>query len=285
MNKQKRWEDLELKDDFMFAKVMRDPKLCREMLERLLEIEISDIEYPEEQKTIDLSYDSRSVRLDLYVKDDKSTVYNVEIQTVNTRELPKRSRYYQGMIDLNLIEKGEPYRKLNKSYVIFICTFDPFGEDFYRYTFENICREKKDLTLNDEAVKLFFNTAGTRGNVSPETKAFLKYVGGIPSEDAYVKKLQSKIEAAKSNEEWRREYMTLLMRDKENIEKGFQEGMKEGIKEGMKEGMKAGATEEKLRMVKSLLQMNTLSDEEIADAAQMSMEELQEIKKDLKKNR
>ena len=79
--------------------------------------------------------------------------------------------------------------------------------------------------------------------------------------------------------------MTLLMRDKENIEKGFQEGMKEGIKEGMKEGMKAGATEEKLRMVKSLLQMNTLSDEEIADAAQMSMEELQEIKKDLKKNR
>ena len=277
MNKQKRWEDLELKDDFMFAKVMRDPKLCREMLERLLEIEISDIEYPEEQKTIDLSYDSRSVRLDLYVKDDKSTVYNVEIQTVNTRELPKRSRYYQGMIDLNLIEKGEPYRKLNKSYVIFICTFDPFGEDFYRYTFENICREKKDLTLNDEAVKLFFNTAGTRGDVSPETKAFLKYVGGIPSEDAYVKKLQSKIEAAKSNEEWRREYMTLLMHDKENIEKGFQEGIKAG--------MQAGATEEKLRMVKSLLQMNTLSDEEIVAAAQMSIEELREIKKDLKKNR
>ena len=88
--------------------------------------------------------------------------------------------------------------------------------------------------------------------------------------------------------------MTLLMRDKENIEKGFQEGMKEGIKEGIKEGrkegikegmkagMQAGATEEKLRMVKSLLQMNTLSDEEIVAAAQMSMEELQGIKKDLK---
>ncbi len=71
--------------------------------------------------------------------------------------------------------------------------------------------------------------------------------------------------------------MTLLMRDKENIEKGFQEGIKEG--------MQAGATEEKLRMVKSLLQMNSLSDEEIVDAAQMTMEELQEIKKDLKKIR
>ena len=41
MSTQKKWEDLELKDDFMFAKVMRDPKLCREMLERLLEIEIA----------------------------------------------------------------------------------------------------------------------------------------------------------------------------------------------------------------------------------------------------
>ena len=38
-------------------------------------------------------------------------------------------------------------------------------------------------------------------------------------------------------------------------------------------------------MVKSLLQMNSLSDEEIVDAAQMTMEELQEIKKDLKKIR
>ena len=267
MSTQKNWEDLELKDDFMFAKVMRDPKLCREMLERLLEIEIASIEYPEEQKTIDLSYDSRSVRLDLYVKDDKNTVYNVEIQTVDTKELPKRSRYYQGMIDLNLIEKGEPYQKLNRSYVIFICTFDPFGKGLYRYTFENLCKEQKDISLNDEAVKLFFNTAGTEGEITGETKAFLNYVGGISSEDAYVKELQSKVEAAKRNEEWRREYMTLLMRDKENIEKGFQQGFKQG------------AADEKLRMVKSLLRMSILSEEKIADAAGISLEELQEIKK------
>lgn len=64
--------------------------------------------------------------------------------------------------------------------------------------------------------------------------------------------------------------MTLLMRDKENIEKGFQQGMKEGLEQG--------ASEEKLRMVKSLLQMNILSEEKIADAAVISLEELQEIK-------
>lgn len=39
-----------------------------------------------------------------------------EMQTVHEEGLPKRSRYYQGMIDLSLIEKGEPYKNLNRSY-------------------------------------------------------------------------------------------------------------------------------------------------------------------------
>lgn len=48
------------------------------------------------------------------------------MQTTKYEELPKRSRYYQDIIDLNLIEKGEAYDILNTSYVIFICTFDFF---------------------------------------------------------------------------------------------------------------------------------------------------------------
>ncbi|MFR8549093.1 MAG: Rpn family recombination-promoting nuclease/putative transposase [Lachnospiraceae bacterium] len=274
MNTQKSWEELELKDDFMFAKIMRDRTLCKKMLERLLEIEIEKIEYPEEQKTIDLSYDSRSIRLDLYVKDNKDTVYNVEIQTVDTKELPKRSRYYQGMIDLNLIEKGEPYQKLNRSYVIFICTFDLFGEGLYRYTFENLCREKTDLSLNDEAIKIFFNTSGTKGEITDEAKAFLKYVGGVSSEDSYVQELQAKINNAKRNEEWRREYMTLLMRDKENIEKGRLEGLAEGKAAGLAEGK----AEEKKRIAKMLLQKGTFSDLDIAGMIGIPLEELLEIK-------
>ena len=86
MAKQKTWEELELKDDFMFAKVMRDPGLCKEMLELLLGLKISKIEYPEEQKTIDISYDRRSVRLDVYVQDEENTVYNVDYS--NSRVIP-----------------------------------------------------------------------------------------------------------------------------------------------------------------------------------------------------
>ena len=58
------------------------------------------------------------------------------MQTTNTRDLPKRSRYYQGTIDLNMMSAGATYDKLKQSYIIFINTFDLFGKGFPKYTFE-----------------------------------------------------------------------------------------------------------------------------------------------------
>ena len=43
-------EDLTFTDDFMFGYVMRQPEICKEMLERLLKIKIEKLEYPELQK-------------------------------------------------------------------------------------------------------------------------------------------------------------------------------------------------------------------------------------------
>ena len=133
----KKFEELELRDDSMFGVVMRDPKYCKPFLETILGIKISHIEYPKFQKTIDLSADAKSVRLDVYVEDGENTVYNIEMQTTKKDNLPKRMRYYQGMIDLNILEKGEGYRNLKRSFVIFICTFDLFGQGRHLYTFEN----------------------------------------------------------------------------------------------------------------------------------------------------
>ena len=93
------WEKLEIKDDFLFAKVMRDKKICRMLLEKLLQIEIKDIVYLEEQKTLAIGKDAKSVRLDVYLEEG-DRVFDLEMQTTNKRNLPKRSRYYQGMIDL-----------------------------------------------------------------------------------------------------------------------------------------------------------------------------------------
>lgn len=124
------------------------------------------------------------------------------------------------MIDLQLIDKGQLYDELKRSYVIFICPFDLYGKGRHIYTFENICKEDGSISMGDEAVKIFLNAKGTMDDVSDELKAFLDYVAGKKPKDAYVERLEEAVKEAKKNREWRHEYMTLLMRDQENVKKG-----------------------------------------------------------------
>ncbi len=210
------WESLGISNDFMFGKIMQDAELCKELLQRILpDLEIDHIEYPEAQK---------SIRLDVYVRDGKGSIYDIEMQVVDTKELPKRSRYYQSMIDLQLIDKGEYYKKLKPSYIIFICPFDLFDKRRHIYTFENICKEDNSVFLKDGAVKIFLNADSDQDDVSQELKAFLDYVAGKVPADDFVQRLEEAVEQARKNREWRHEYMTLLMRDQENIEKGIEKG-------------------------------------------------------------
>ena len=133
------------------------------------------------------------------------------MQTTKYEELPKRSRYYQDIIDLNLIEKGEAYDILNTSYVIFICTFDFFESNKSMYEFENICINRPELKLNDGTHKIFLNTKGDRSGISKELKLLLDYFDGKEPESKLAKKIDQKVFEAKRNDQWRREYMSYQM--------------------------------------------------------------------------
>ena len=128
-----------------------------------------------------------------------------------------------------MIDKGEPYKKLKPSYIIFICPFDQFGMGRHIYTFENTCREDNSIFLKDGTTKISLNAKGTMDDVSPELKAFLDYVAGKNPADPFVDELEEAVKNARKNREWRHEYMTLLMRDQENKEIGREEGKAEGI--------------------------------------------------------
>ena len=213
-------EKLTITDDFMFGAVMRNPKLCKPLLELILGMKIRKIEYPELQKAVDARYGSKAIRLDVYVEDEAGTVYDVEIQTTRKKHLPMRTRYYQGVIDLHILEKGEDYTKLRRSFVIFICTYDPFGKGRYVYTFENLCREDKSIALNDGATKIILNTKGYVGEISDELRALLRYMDGLAPEDSYTKALDSAVMDVRKDEKWRREYMVLMERDREKMRLG-----------------------------------------------------------------
>lgn len=213
-NFDKKWESLQIKNDYIFSKVMRDKEICIALLEKLLKMKIKDIVYLEEEKTINIDYAAKSVRLDVYVEDG-NRVFNLEMQATAKKELPYRSRYYQGMIDLNSIEKGASYKKLKESYVIFICTFDPFEKGLAQYTFENLCEEDTTIRLNDGTKKIFFNATDYDKAEDEDVREFLRYVNGEKSDNPFVRILDGKVVKVKSSKEWRREYMTLLMREQD----------------------------------------------------------------------
>lgn len=140
------------------------------------------------------------------------------------------------MLDLDMLDKGVSYKKLKHSFVIFICTFDAFDKERYCYTFENMCQEEEGLRLDDGTTKIFLNALGTKGDVSPELKAFLGYVAGHKSDDEFVKELDAEVTKVRTSKEWRREYMTLLMRDRENVEKGIEQGKMQVVLTMLQEG-------------------------------------------------
>ena len=76
----KDWEDLTIRDDFMFKAVMKNAELCKSVLEAILSQPIRDIRYLGEALSLKAGYMSKGVRLDVYVEDEAHTVYDVEMQ-------------------------------------------------------------------------------------------------------------------------------------------------------------------------------------------------------------
>ena len=236
----KPWEELTIRDDYMFKLVMKSRRICKKMLEGTLRIRIAKIRYLETEKSIAAPYRSKGIRLDVYVKDEKDTVYNIEMQIrrLEGDALFKRARYYQSMMDADLLAAGADYDELNKTIIIFICPFDPFGEGRYIYTFENLCMENKDLELRDGATKIFLNTKGTIGDITDTIKAFLRYVDGVLTDNSLVQEIEEEIRKVKLEEGERVNYMTFAMKMMEERKEGRAEGRREGRREGRKEGQR-----------------------------------------------
>ena len=229
-------EQLTLTDRFLFFKVMQDAELCKRLLEIILGVEIERIEYPEGEKTIEIFRNAKGIRLDIYVKDGGSTVYNVEMQAAHAANLPQRSRYYQNLIDANLLDRGENYRLLNRSYVIFICMEDLFHKGRHIYTFENRCREEVGLVLGDGTVKIFLNPYSDMEDVTPELGNFLRYLEEGVAVDEYTERLVKAVETAKRDPRLMVEYMSYYAEQadrraekEESHAAGLEEGMVCGI--------------------------------------------------------
>ena len=225
----KPWEELTITDDYMFKLVMRHKRFCKRLIEKILNIRIKDIHYLEEEKSFKFKYDSKGIRLDVYVEGD-DTIYDIEMQVRNygDQELAYRSRYYQSMIDMDSLARGALYKELRPSIIIFLCPFALFDKERHIYTFRNICQEDKTLELHDGATKIFLSSQGKANDVAPDVKAFLDYMNGLPAADDFIKEIDACINETKANHEERVSYMTYEMKMREAHDDGRAEGLAEG---------------------------------------------------------
>ena len=271
-----KFENLTIQSDFIFKKVMSRKRICIHLLEELLQIKIADISYFEAEKSLEPDYASRGIRLDIIVADDKNTHYNLEMQVNNIKNpdtknyvLPKRTRSYQALMDIDLLQKGQDYDELSPTYIIFFCLFDFFEDSQRIYTFKRRCLENMEIELADEAAIMFLNTLGTKGDVSPDIQSLFDYINNNTVTSNFTREVANTITEIKNDKKVRDSYMTYEMRMKDIRE--------ESLAEGEAKGRVEGKAEEKLATAKRLLSMG-LSVQDVAKGTSLSVEQVEKIK-------
>ena len=209
----KPFEELTIQDNFMFQQIMLEPELCKHLIELVTGLKIKQLSYPEAEKTLNVDYDAKGIRLDVYVEDEYGNVFDAEMQLRPGSEtnIPHRLRYYQAIIDIQLLKSGNDYEQIKRTFIIFICTFDLYGKGLPIYTFREQCQEDGSIYLKDETTKIILNTKFTAPDVPKPLAAFLRYVDGLPAEDDFTSALEKRLNDIKKTKKARDSYMTLQL--------------------------------------------------------------------------
>ena len=231
----KEFDDLDFTDDFMFCNTLvNNPELCKELAELIIGRKISKIIKVQDQQAVKVTSDGKGVRFDVTLEGENE-ICDIEMQNnIDRKVLPKRSRYYQSVADVNMLVKGKVYTNLKKSYILFICRSNPFKEnDLHKYTFRNICVERPSLELGDETEKIFLTPDGTAEDISKEMTDFMAYMTDKKTDSDFARRLDDAVKAIKSGEGWRIEYMQL----KEKMDENFKAGEKKGREKERESGV------------------------------------------------
>ena len=114
-----------------------------------------------------------------------------------------------------------------------IMPFDLFGLGKYVYTFEEVCKEYPELSLNDGAKRIFINTHGKNTeDVSPEFVALMKFIEYNKSEDKInsspnLDMIMNRVSQVKANEEVGVKYMQRWEEEAIIRHEGREEGCEE----------------------------------------------------------
>ena len=216
-------QDLNMMDSFLFEATTEDmenaKKIAKIIIKRTTGHAVENLVIEPQKQLKGLSLDRHGIRMDLYMQenaafqDGTSTLrlYDIEPNKYYEKDLPRRNRFYQSLIDSKLLPSNSRYQNLPDLITIWILPYDPFGDDRMIYTIKSMVVENQELVYNDGITKIFLYTKGTKGG-SKELKDFLAYMENTTVSNAVDKELlelQEIVNNVKSKEDVGERYMTL----------------------------------------------------------------------------
>lgn len=205
----------------MFETVTNNPvfaeKMAKMIIWRALGIQVQDVTVETEKELKGIHMDKRGIRMDIYAKEyshsnDKNfpdRIYDIEPNNYGKGELPRRSRFYQSLLDTKLLPTGMPFQKLPEVFTIWILPYDPFDDDRMIYTVKNMVVENQEIIYNDGITKIFLFINGNKGG-SIELKNMLLYFANTNTAnavDSELSDLQQMVSAIKQDDRERERYM------------------------------------------------------------------------------
>ncbi len=276
---------LDLIDNFLFQATISQgeagEEVCRILLRTILGRPFGKIRIVPQKPFLGPDVDRHGIRLDAYIEDWStlsSDIANAELcpdiydiepnKTSEKAMLPKRMRYYHGLIDSHLLDTGKTYDTLPSVFIITILPYDPFGQNRMVYTIKNCCVEVPELPYDDGAVKIFLYTKGTEGNPGKELRDMLKYIEETTEQNITNPDIAA-IHEAVSQAKQSREVGINYMKSWEWEDMIRKEATAEGLAEGRAEGREEGSANAKRTIIRNLLTQN-FSEEKICQLVECS---------------
>ena len=205
---------------------MQDKKLCRELAEVLLGVKIESVDFHETQRVLRREKHSHGIQLDVMLEDSKRVIV-FEAQMANKGDIERRTRFYQGVLDTATLHRGSSYRSLKDSYIVFICTFDPFKLGLPVYTVRQVFKEAPKKDYDDGTNAIFYNCPAWQRCQNENVRALMKYADRQIAESDFTRKVEHRIENERQTQRLRSEYMTYQMKLDETLEEGIAIGVHE----------------------------------------------------------
>lgn len=197
----------------------------------------------------------RDVWLDIHAVDDSGKEFDVEIQRSDRGAGYKRARYHSSMLDSHILKPSEDYDKLPDTHVIFITEHDVIGAGKPIYMIDRQITNV-GIPFDDGSHIVYVNGAYT--DEATEIGKLMHDFSCIKAADMHFPVLAAKMRFFKETEEGERTMCKVL------------EDMRE-------ETAKAASEKRGVEIAIRLLNMKTLSFEQIAEATGLTLEKVQEL--------